>query len=279
MAALPRAINEDERLARAINGMCDGLTAAIDACLVQGMNGRYVSSLVMSIMELVEKVQNRVQDWKNKSLSIAGRLQLIRSVIGSMHVFWASVFIIPNRVLVDIEQIMRNFLWCPTGNSKGKAKVSWDEVCLPKDEGGLGIRRLDSFNSALMYIPLRGNMSWGWRKILQLRPIIREFIWHKVGTGLNTSLWFDSWCAAGLLTNLVSNRDIHRAGLSLVSRVRDIVNEDVWTWPRDLLDKYHFLNDCSVPILDETDRLEWRLSDGSIKKISVSQVWSNIRPR
>nr|GEU90224.1 hypothetical protein [Tanacetum cinerariifolium] len=44
MAALPRAINEDERLATVINGPCDGLTAAIDACLVQGMNGRYVSS-------------------------------------------------------------------------------------------------------------------------------------------------------------------------------------------------------------------------------------------
>nr|GFC65940.1 hypothetical protein [Tanacetum cinerariifolium] len=30
MATLPRAINEDERLARAINGMCDGLTTAIE---------------------------------------------------------------------------------------------------------------------------------------------------------------------------------------------------------------------------------------------------------
>nr|GFB19570.1 hypothetical protein [Tanacetum cinerariifolium] len=33
MAALPRAINEDERLATAINGPCDGLTAAIDPSL------------------------------------------------------------------------------------------------------------------------------------------------------------------------------------------------------------------------------------------------------
>ncbi|GKA15175.1 sodium/hydrogen exchanger 6 [Tanacetum coccineum] len=33
---------------------------------------------------------------------------------------------------------------------KGKAKVAWDSVCLPKLEGGLGIRRIDDFNVALM---------------------------------------------------------------------------------------------------------------------------------
>ncbi|GJU72240.1 hypothetical protein Tco_1263645 [Tanacetum coccineum] len=100
--------------------------------------------------ELNEKVQNRVNDWKNKSLSIAGRLQLVQSVIGSLHVFWASVFILPNRILLDIEQIMRGFLWCQGSMRRGKAKVAWDVVCLPKDEGGLCIRSLDSFNTALM---------------------------------------------------------------------------------------------------------------------------------
>ncbi|GKC41519.1 sodium/hydrogen exchanger 6 [Tanacetum coccineum] len=33
---------------------------------------------------------------------------------------------------------------------KGMAKVAWDSVCLPKLEGGLGIRRIDEFNVALM---------------------------------------------------------------------------------------------------------------------------------
>ncbi|GJZ23422.1 hypothetical protein Tco_0560881 [Tanacetum coccineum] len=83
-----------------------------------------------------------------------------------------------------------------------------------KGGGGLGGPSLRSFNSALMVshiwkllslkeslwvkwihayklkgrsfweVPLRGNMSWGWRKILQLRPIIREFhLAIKNGTG------------------------------------------------------------------------------------------------
>ncbi|GKB96172.1 putative reverse transcriptase domain-containing protein, partial [Tanacetum coccineum] len=48
--------------------------------------------------ELIEKAQHRIQDWKNKSLSATGRLQLVQSVISSMHVYWASVFILPYRI-------------------------------------------------------------------------------------------------------------------------------------------------------------------------------------
>nr|GEY78953.1 putative RNA-directed DNA polymerase, eukaryota, reverse transcriptase zinc-binding domain protein [Tanacetum cinerariifolium] len=53
--------------------------------------------------ELIEKVQHRIDDWKNKSLSIMGRLQLVSSVISSLHVFWALVFMLHTRILLDIE--------------------------------------------------------------------------------------------------------------------------------------------------------------------------------
>nr|GEX22727.1 hypothetical protein [Tanacetum cinerariifolium] len=116
--------------------------------------------------EPIDKVQNCVNDWKNKSLSVAGRLQLIQSVLGSLNVFWASVFVLPSRVLLDIKQIIRGFLWCQGSISRGKAKVAWEVKWIhvyklrnqsfwdipyrPKKEGGLGIYRLDHFNKALM---------------------------------------------------------------------------------------------------------------------------------
>ncbi|GKD52410.1 hypothetical protein Tco_1281386, partial [Tanacetum coccineum] len=170
-----------------------------------------------------------------------------------MHIYWASVFILPSRVLLDIKQIMRGFLWCQGSMRKGKAKVAWDIVCLPKDEGGLGLRRLDLFNKALMVshiwkllsrketlwvqwihsyklkgrsfwdIPLRGNMSWGWRKILQLRPLIREYIRYNLGDGSVASLWFDCWSSRSSLSNVISTRDIFRAGFDLSAKVRDVV--------------------------------------------------------
>nr|GEU72213.1 hypothetical protein [Tanacetum cinerariifolium] len=99
---------------------------------------------------LVEKAKNRIRDWKNKSLSFAGRLQLCKSTISSMHVYWTSVLMIPKGIIYDIYQLIRGFLWCNGEYKRGKAKVAWDDICLPKEEGGLGLRSLDVFNIALM---------------------------------------------------------------------------------------------------------------------------------
>nr|GEZ41931.1 hypothetical protein [Tanacetum cinerariifolium] len=79
-----------------------------------------------------------------------GRLQLCQSVISSMHVYWASVLVILVGIIHDIEQLMRGFLWCNGELKKGRAKVEWDDICLPEREGGLGLRSLKVFNLALM---------------------------------------------------------------------------------------------------------------------------------
>ncbi|GJW87384.1 putative reverse transcriptase domain, reverse transcriptase zinc-binding domain protein [Tanacetum coccineum] len=60
------------------------------------------------------------------------------------------MFILPSRIITEIEQLMRGFLWCQGSMRRGKAKVSWESVCLPKNEGGLGIQRLETFNVALI---------------------------------------------------------------------------------------------------------------------------------
>jgi hypothetical protein len=37
---------------------------------------------------LIERVRKRITDWKNKWLSFAGRLQLVQSMLLSMHLYW-----------------------------------------------------------------------------------------------------------------------------------------------------------------------------------------------
>lgn len=59
--------------------------------------------LIADCKVLVEKVKHRINDWRNKSLSIAGWLQLVISVLSSLHVFWASVFILPTSITKEIE--------------------------------------------------------------------------------------------------------------------------------------------------------------------------------
>ncbi|GJT84747.1 putative RNA-directed DNA polymerase, eukaryota, reverse transcriptase zinc-binding domain protein [Tanacetum coccineum] len=259
--------------------------------------------------ELIKKVEGRINDWKNKSLSIAGRLQLVQSVIASMHVYWASVFILPSRILLEIEQLMRGFLWCQGGLSRGKAKVAWEVVCLPKDEGGLGIRRLDLFNKALMTthiwkllsmkeslwvkwihkykirdrnfweLPCRGNMTWGWRKILQLRPLIREFFKYKIGNGNNVSLWYDHWCSISPLASIIVTRYINRDGLKTSSKVSDVFHNGTVVWPQELVARYPLLGSIVGPnSVGFIDTLEWLDNVGVVKPFSVNTVWQAVRP-
>lgn len=91
---------------------------------------------------LIEQVKNQIQKWQNNWLSYAGRLQLALSVLSSMQVYWSSVFILPVSVSNAIERLIRNFIWGGTGMVQGRSKVAWKDVCLPKEEGGLGIRPL-----------------------------------------------------------------------------------------------------------------------------------------
>ncbi|PWA79962.1 reverse transcriptase domain, Reverse transcriptase zinc-binding domain protein [Artemisia annua] len=91
----------------------------------------------------------------------------------------------------------------------------------------------------------------GWRKILKLHPIIRKFIWSKIGNERNTSLWFDTWADFEPLAAQISPRDIARSGLSLQSKVQDVIHHGLWVWPQELLVKYPFLNTYNTTIRDD----------------------------
>ena len=55
--------------------------------------------------EVVERVKTRISKWKMKSLSIGGRLTLLKSVLGSMTIFHMSIFKVPMGVLRTLESI------------------------------------------------------------------------------------------------------------------------------------------------------------------------------
>ncbi|KAL0287980.1 UNVERIFIED_CONTAM: hypothetical protein Sradi_7112600 [Sesamum radiatum] len=94
---------------------------------------------------LVDQIAKSISKWAAKSLSYAGRLELIRSVIQGVECFWLQIFPLPAAVVEKIHRLCRNFLW----NSRC-APVAWAEICHPKEEGGLGIRHIQSWNVALL---------------------------------------------------------------------------------------------------------------------------------
>ena len=48
----------------------------------------------------------------------------------------------PKACMDEIESMCSALLWSGSPNQTHKAKVAWDDLCYPKDEGGLGIRKL-----------------------------------------------------------------------------------------------------------------------------------------
>lgn len=62
-------------------------------------------------MSLVNKVKQRLSTWKQNFLSIAGRVELVRSVLVSLSIYWTSAFLIPRKVLKEIESLMAQFVW------------------------------------------------------------------------------------------------------------------------------------------------------------------------
>ncbi|XP_023752887.1 uncharacterized protein LOC111901263 [Lactuca sativa] len=211
--------------------------------------------------QLIEKIKMRVFNWKSKALSFAGRLQLINSVLTSIHVYWASIL---------------SFLWANGEIVKGKAKVKWNDICRPKAYGGLGVKNLRKWNDALLakhvwnvinnknslwvrwmktnYISDRNFwdilqkkiMSWTWKRFLEVRKIVRPHIVSCVGNGMNNSLWHDWWHSIGIFCSIISRRDWVSNGFSDTSIVNDVLVNDIYIWPVEWVNKFPGLKDAPM---------------------------------
>lgn len=89
----------------------------------------------------------RLRCCSSRNLSYAGRLQLVKSVLHTLHVYWASAFLLPKGVLEEIEKVCRHYFCAGNDMSRKPALVSWEEVCRPKHSGGLGIKNLLLWNT------------------------------------------------------------------------------------------------------------------------------------
>jgi hypothetical protein len=124
---------------------------------------------------LVDHLRRRLCSWRNKHISLGGRIVLINSVLNSIPIFHLSFLKLPNKVWKKIVRIQREFLW---GGVKGGKKINWVKwsvVCKEKNNGGLGVRDVNLVNLSLL-------AKWRWRLLQPGRPLWKEVLVARYGS-------------------------------------------------------------------------------------------------
>ncbi|XP_039061962.1 uncharacterized protein LOC120206344 [Hibiscus syriacus] len=141
---------------------------------------------------LIEKINSRLHQWQ---------------------------LILPQLIIKKIEQICSRFFWKGSDIPASGARVSWDRICSPKSEGGLGIKDIKSWNKVCTIILIKNllagegslwvawtqnyiikqqnfwtmdipsNSSWTFKRIIKLRSVAHPIMF--AGFKCTKSLWED----------------------------------------------------------------------------------------
>ena len=103
-----------------------------------------------------ERMRWKLALWKRQYLSKGGRITLIKSILASMPLYQLSLFRMPKVVARRLEKLQRDFLWGGGSTERKAHLVNWERVCVGKEKGGLGLRKLVHLNKAL-------HGKWVWR--------------------------------------------------------------------------------------------------------------------
>ncbi|XP_010481131.1 PREDICTED: uncharacterized protein LOC104759967 [Camelina sativa] len=263
---------------------------------------------------LLDKISAKFSSWSAHALSYAGRKALITSVIYGVVNFWASAFILPKGCIKSIESMCSRFLWCGDITKKPAAKVAWQDLCLPLEEGGLGFRCFARWNKTLCLkliwrmltardslwadwmrnnkikdgvfwqIDEKKQTSWTWKTLLHLRPLALQFLRCQVGNGRKVSFWSDWWSPFGPLLDFMGATGPSQTGIPLQKTVADACTPEGWLLRHarspqaELLQTY--LTTVPLPSLScEPDRYTWKTDTVELDQFSTKKTWDILRQK
>jgi hypothetical protein len=109
-------------------------------------------------MELINKIQSRLQVWKDKFLFLGGKVVLLNFVLTSIPLYYLPLYKILSWCLLKIDKIRRSFLWARVDNGSHRyiTLMRWSIIYTPKQFGGLVLLNLKYINRSLL-------LKWWWR--------------------------------------------------------------------------------------------------------------------
>ncbi|XP_062094060.1 uncharacterized protein LOC133800103 [Humulus lupulus] len=198
---------------------------------------------------IVQKMRTKLFSWSSKHLSYAGRLLLIHSVLFGLRNFWMNVFILPQSIIKEVDKLCRQFLWGASGTRSKLHFASWQQVCLPKAFGSLGLRDGSRWNRALLakYVwAVTNKQDTLWVKWIQHVYLKGADFWS-YGLKPDTSWYWRKLCH---LRNKFSKEEVMAAGISRKFKPALLYNSSLnqqlvaykrAIWSRSILPKHRFV--------------------------------------
>ncbi|GJU55348.1 RNA-directed DNA polymerase, eukaryota, reverse transcriptase zinc-binding domain protein [Tanacetum coccineum] len=149
--------------------------------------------------DIINKLTDRLSKWKMKTLSVGGRLTLLKSIVGSMPIYHMSLFKVPKKILHSMESIRCHFFNGIDKSSKKPIWIKWDKVLAPKENEASVIKGIHGVDSNLNKNVNDKHPSI-WLDIMKETMHLKNqgtdlcgFIQKKIGNGIDTSFWEEIW--------------------------------------------------------------------------------------
>lgn len=253
-------------------------------------------------LPLLDKMKARLDLWKSRMLSMAGRLELVISTLAAYNIFWAAAIPIPVSVTDEADKICRDFLWGDCAERKKLHTVAWDIICKPKKEGGLGVRKAREWVEAgiatklwnvvakkdslwVKWIHARyllqqnvwsfipdANCSWMWKTVVSHAVRLRHHVSYNLGNGEKFRFWLDPWFDNKLLTDIVDDRMVLYVGKELNCTVAAVFEGEKFNMKTRLTAPLHDLLK-EITLTDQPDHI----SLGGNDNPKLKNLWNATR--
>ena len=87
---------------------------------------------------VVDNTAVRVEPWQGKLLASAGRLVLVNDCLTNIPLFVMGFYLLRDGIHDKLNRIRSCFFWAKENDKQKYHMVSWDNICQPKEVGGLG---------------------------------------------------------------------------------------------------------------------------------------------
>ncbi|KAL0885155.1 hypothetical protein Bca101_009137 [Brassica carinata] len=172
---------------------------------------------------IVDRIRVKAASWSSRHLSSAGKLVMLKSVLTAIPSHSMTCFLLPRSLCDRIQSALTRFWWDASPDQKKMCWVAWDKLTKPKALGGLGLRDIRAFNTALLakqawriltkpdcllarvltgkycsksqflITPDTKTMSHGWKGVLAGRDLLITNLGKVIGNGEDTRVWRDPW--------------------------------------------------------------------------------------